>query len=137
MHLLDPRRGIDDDAAPLIALGDGEEAGAEGLVEGLALALEAVLPRPAALTGTTEAGGRRQVEDEGEVGREIVGDEPVELSQPARLDTAGEPLSLSAWFVEPGESVEAGEPLFEVALPGITCDVAAPVSGRVSRLVKS
>jgi pyruvate/2-oxoglutarate dehydrogenase complex dihydrolipoamide acyltransferase (E2) component len=52
------------------------------------------------------------------------------------LGTAGEPVSLSAWFVEPGESVEAGEPLFEVALPGITCDVAAPVSGRVSRLVK-
>jgi 2-oxoglutarate dehydrogenase E2 component (dihydrolipoamide succinyltransferase) len=52
------------------------------------------------------------------------------------LGTAGEPVSLSAWFVEPGESVEAGEPLFEVALPGITCDVAAPVSGRVIRLVK-
>jgi pyruvate/2-oxoglutarate dehydrogenase complex dihydrolipoamide acyltransferase (E2) component len=52
------------------------------------------------------------------------------------LGTAGEPVSLSAWFVEPGESVEVGEPLFEVALPGISCDVAAPVSGRVSRLVK-
>ncbi len=52
------------------------------------------------------------------------------------LGTAGELVSLSAWFVEPGESVEAGEPLFEVALPGITCDVAAPVSGRVSRLAK-
>jgi pyruvate/2-oxoglutarate dehydrogenase complex dihydrolipoamide acyltransferase (E2) component len=52
------------------------------------------------------------------------------------LGTAGEPVSLSAWFVEPGESVETGEPLFEVALPGITCDVAAAVSGRISRLVK-
>jgi pyruvate/2-oxoglutarate dehydrogenase complex dihydrolipoamide acyltransferase (E2) component len=52
------------------------------------------------------------------------------------LGTAGEPVSLSAWFVEPGERIEAGEPLFEVALPGITCDVAATVSGRVSRLVK-
>jgi pyruvate/2-oxoglutarate dehydrogenase complex dihydrolipoamide acyltransferase (E2) component len=52
------------------------------------------------------------------------------------LGTAGEPVSLSAWFVEPGESVDAGEPLFEVALPGITCDVLATVSGRVGRLVK-
>jgi pyruvate/2-oxoglutarate dehydrogenase complex dihydrolipoamide acyltransferase (E2) component len=60
---------------------------------------------------------------------------PVPVVVP-ELGAAGEAVTLSAWFVEPGESVEAGEPLFEVALPGITCDVAAPLSGRVSRLVK-
>ena len=53
------------------------------------------------------------------------------------LGTAGEPVSLVAWLVEPGDTVEAGDRLLEVAIPGITCDVCAPASGVVGRLEKA
>lgn len=52
------------------------------------------------------------------------------------LGTAGETVRVSAWFVEPGDEVDAGDPLVEVVIPGMTADVCSPVSGRVSRLVK-
>ncbi len=52
------------------------------------------------------------------------------------LRTAGEPVRVSAWFVEVGDEVEAGEPILEVVTPGVTCDVCAPVPGRISRIVK-
>lgn len=41
--------------------------------------------------------------------------------------------TLSTWHVREGESVEAGERLVEVVIPGATVDVAAPASGRLSR----
>lgn len=43
---------------------------------------------------------------------------------------------VSAWFVEPGESVQADERLVEVLIPGGTFDVSAPVSGTLSDVVK-
>lgn len=46
----------------------------------------------------------------------------------------GAALRVSAWFVEPGDSVEAGESVLEVMIPGVTCDVPAPVSGAIARL---
>lgn len=52
------------------------------------------------------------------------------------LGTAGEPVRVSAWFVEIGELVETGEPILEVLTPGVTCDVCSPTTGRISRLVK-
>ncbi len=52
------------------------------------------------------------------------------------LGTAGESVRVSAWFVEVGDEVEAGEPILEVVMPGVTCDVCAPVPGRISRIVK-
>jgi pyruvate/2-oxoglutarate dehydrogenase complex dihydrolipoamide acyltransferase (E2) component len=53
------------------------------------------------------------------------------------LGVAGEPVRVSAWFVEPGDEVEAGEPILEVLIPGITCDVCSPATGRIDRLVSA
>ena len=50
------------------------------------------------------------------------------------LGTADVALRVTAWYVEPGDSVESGEPILEVMIPGITCDIAAPAAGTVSRL---
>jgi pyruvate/2-oxoglutarate dehydrogenase complex dihydrolipoamide acyltransferase (E2) component len=47
-----------------------------------------------------------------------------------------QPLSISAWYVEVGDNVSAGDPLLEILLPGITCDVSAPVSGQIVRIEK-
>jgi pyruvate/2-oxoglutarate dehydrogenase complex dihydrolipoamide acyltransferase (E2) component len=53
------------------------------------------------------------------------------------LGTAGEPVSLAAWLVEPGDAVEAGDRILEVVIPGITCDVRAPAAGIIGRLEKA
>ncbi len=45
---------------------------------------------------------------------------------------APEPPRVSAWLVEVGETVRAGDRVLELLLPGITVDVAAPVSGRLA-----
>ncbi len=52
------------------------------------------------------------------------------------LGTGGEPVRVSAWFVEVGDPVEIGEPILEVVAPGITCDVCSPASGRIRRVLK-
>jgi pyruvate dehydrogenase E2 component (dihydrolipoamide acetyltransferase) len=51
------------------------------------------------------------------------------------LGTDGDPVRVSAWFVEVGDPVETGEPILEVVTPGVTCDVCSPATGRISRLV--
>ncbi|HLJ10175.1 MAG TPA: lipoyl domain-containing protein [Planctomycetaceae bacterium] len=53
------------------------------------------------------------------------------------LGTGGEPVHVSAWFVEPGDTVEAGERILEVVVPGVTCDVCSPASGTIIRLAKA
>ena len=52
------------------------------------------------------------------------------------LGAGGEPVRVSAWFVDPGDLVEAGDAILEVVVPGLTCDVSSPVSGRIVRLVQ-
>jgi pyruvate/2-oxoglutarate dehydrogenase complex dihydrolipoamide acyltransferase (E2) component len=42
-----------------------------------------------------------------------------------------EPPRVSAWLVEVGETVRAGDRVIELLLPGLTVDVAAPVSGHL------
>jgi pyruvate/2-oxoglutarate dehydrogenase complex dihydrolipoamide acyltransferase (E2) component len=42
-----------------------------------------------------------------------------------------EPVRISAWLVEVGETVRVGDRLVELLLPGVTFDVAAPVTGRL------
>ena len=42
---------------------------------------------------------------------------------------AGGPVRVSAWLVDVGETVRAGDRLVELLLPGLTYDVAAPVEG--------
>ncbi len=46
------------------------------------------------------------------------------------------PIRVSAWLVEEGESVEFGECVVEVLVPGITYDVPAPAGGVLERIEK-
>jgi pyruvate/2-oxoglutarate dehydrogenase complex dihydrolipoamide acyltransferase (E2) component len=52
------------------------------------------------------------------------------------LGTGEAAVRVSAWFVEVGDQVEAGEPILEVVTPGVTCDVCSPVPGVICRIVK-
>lgn len=52
------------------------------------------------------------------------------------LGAQAHPQRLSAWFVESGDLVEQGEPLLEVLISGVTCDVPAPCSGRLVGIEK-
>lgn len=52
------------------------------------------------------------------------------------LGAGSQALKISAWFVEPGDAVEAGEKLCEVLISGITCEVVSPGAGRVARIVR-
>jgi pyruvate/2-oxoglutarate dehydrogenase complex dihydrolipoamide acyltransferase (E2) component len=38
-------------------------------------------------------------------------------------------VTLSAWYVHPGERVYAGDRVAEVLIPGATVDIAAPIDG--------
>ena len=53
------------------------------------------------------------------------------------LGTRGETVRVSSWFVEPGDDVEAGDPILEVVTPGLTCDVCSPSTGQIDRLVSA
>lgn len=46
------------------------------------------------------------------------------------------PLTVSSWFADEGESVSVGDTVVVLLVPGITCDVASPVSGVVVRVEK-
>lgn len=52
------------------------------------------------------------------------------------LGNADQRLSISAWFVEPNDAIDAEDCLAEVLMSGVTCDVAAPASGTVTRIEK-
>jgi len=52
------------------------------------------------------------------------------------LGTGTEPVRVSAWFVEVGDLVDAGDPILEVLIPGLTSDVCSPAAGRVTRILK-
>jgi pyruvate/2-oxoglutarate dehydrogenase complex dihydrolipoamide acyltransferase (E2) component len=45
-------------------------------------------------------------------------------------------IRVSLWFVKAGESVDAGDQVVEVQLPGMTFDVCSPASGRMTRIEK-
>jgi pyruvate/2-oxoglutarate dehydrogenase complex dihydrolipoamide acyltransferase (E2) component len=47
---------------------------------------------------------------------------------------SAEPVRVSAWLVEAGETVRAGDRLLELLMPGVTYDVAAPATGRLARV---
>lgn len=48
---------------------------------------------------------------------------------------ASEPVRVSGWLVEPGETVREGDRLVELLLPGVTYDVSSPVTGRLVGVV--
>jgi pyruvate/2-oxoglutarate dehydrogenase complex dihydrolipoamide acyltransferase (E2) component len=47
-------------------------------------------------------------------------------------DVGADPVSLSVWFVMPGEAVYEGDRLVEVLAGGATFDVSAPATGRLT-----
>jgi pyruvate/2-oxoglutarate dehydrogenase complex dihydrolipoamide acyltransferase (E2) component len=47
-------------------------------------------------------------------------------------DVGAAPVSLSVWFVAPGEAVYEGDRLVEVLAGGATFDVSAPATGRLA-----
>jgi 2-oxoglutarate dehydrogenase E2 component (dihydrolipoamide succinyltransferase) len=62
------------------------------------------------------------------------------MAIPIRLPNLGpgdEDVRVSCWLVDLGDSVEAGDRLVEVLLPGMTFDVPAPESGVVTRIERS
>lgn len=62
------------------------------------------------------------------------------MAQPVYLPDLGvgqAALRVSSWFSEPGDEVESGESLLEVLTSGITCDVAAPCSGRLMKIERA
>jgi 2-oxoglutarate dehydrogenase E2 component (dihydrolipoamide succinyltransferase) len=52
------------------------------------------------------------------------------------LGIAGVAVQVAAWYVEPGDAVDQGEPILEVMIPGITCDIPAPAAGIITRLAQ-
>jgi pyruvate/2-oxoglutarate dehydrogenase complex dihydrolipoamide acyltransferase (E2) component len=58
---------------------------------------------------------------------------PIELPDIGAGDDA---IYVSCWLVDPGEIVVAGDRVVEVLIKGITFDIAAPVSGILSRIEK-
>lgn len=43
-------------------------------------------------------------------------------------------LRISAWFVDEGDRIEAGDRIAEVVTPGISCDVMATAGGWLIRI---
>jgi pyruvate/2-oxoglutarate dehydrogenase complex dihydrolipoamide acyltransferase (E2) component len=46
-------------------------------------------------------------------------------------EVGADPVVLSLWFAEPGETVFEGDRLVEVLVDGATFDVASPATGRL------
>ncbi len=51
------------------------------------------------------------------------------------LGNEGQPLRVSLWFVEVGQSVLAGDRLVELMLPGMTFDVPSPCTGTLTAII--
>ncbi|MBQ18609.1 MAG: biotin attachment protein [Planctomycetaceae bacterium] len=61
------------------------------------------------------------------------------MATPIRLPQIGAgsaELSVSCWLVDIGELVDKGDRVIELLTAGMTFDVSAPVSGRLSRVDK-
>jgi hypothetical protein len=90
VHRVGGGAGVDHGAALRLGRGDGEEAGAQAVVEVAPLLLETVVA--AALGGAGETLRHREVEDEREVGPERAGDEAIERVEVGARDAAGAAL---------------------------------------------
>ena len=53
------------------------------------------------------------------------------------LGAADDPVRISCWLVDLGESVDEGDRLLEVLVQGVTFDVPAPATGTLTRIEKS
>ena len=63
----------------------------------------------------------------------VAGAMPIEVP---RIGAVEETYRITAWFVEVGERVEEGDRLFEMLVPGVTCDVPSLVGGTIVRIDK-
>ena len=52
------------------------------------------------------------------------------------LRTRGESARVSCWLVNLNDTVDAGDRLVEIILPGVTFDVSSPASGILCRIEK-
>lgn len=52
------------------------------------------------------------------------------------LGTGEEPLRVSAWLVDVGQTVIAGDRVVEVLVPGITFDIAAERTGEIIEITR-
>ena len=52
------------------------------------------------------------------------------------LGTGDEPIRVSSWLVEPGDSVEVGDRVVEVLVRGMTFDVSSGTTGVFARVEK-
>lgn len=62
------------------------------------------------------------------------------MRQAVRIPESGwgaSALRLGTWLVELGDAVDAGEPLCEISLPGLVCDVAAPAAGVLAEQLRA
>lgn len=51
------------------------------------------------------------------------------------LGADGEPMRVSAWFVDVGQTVIKGDRIVEVLIPGITFDLEAECTGELAEIV--
>lgn len=56
---------------------------------------------------------------------------PIHLPE---LGTGGERIRVSTWLVDLEESVELGERLVDVLIPGVSFSVTSPIGGRVVKI---
>lgn len=59
---------------------------------------------------------------------------PITLSN---LGTGEEPIRVSTWLVDVGESIEPGERLVDVLIPGVSYSVASPAAGRLVKIERT
>ncbi len=52
------------------------------------------------------------------------------------LRSGEETLRISGWLVDEGDLVRAGDLIVELLIPGVTIDIAAPVTGQLVEIVK-
>ena len=50
------------------------------------------------------------------------------------LGAVGESIRVSAWLVNEGDTIEFGDRVVEVLVPGMTFDVSAPTAGVLARI---
>lgn len=53
------------------------------------------------------------------------------------LGTSGEPVRISAWLIDLGQSVIAGDRVVEVLIPGITFDLEADKTGELVEICRA
>jgi len=51
------------------------------------------------------------------------------------LGAESQDVRISAWFVEPGDHVAAGEAVLELLTGGVTCEITADTPGRIIKIL--